>query len=435
MAEEIGATGVIGSANGITLHNDIVLPYFLGLANEEQRARFLPGMVTGEVIGALGITEPNTGSDVAGIRTTGLKKGGAFIVNGAKTFISNGINSDVVIVVCRTDPEKGHRGISLLLVERGMKGFERGRNLDKLGMHAQDTAELFFSDVEVPAENLLGEEGNCFVYLMTNHAQELLGIAVGAVAVADAALHWTLDYTKERKRQLSIEEIIKLQTIFATTSQNYADAPKKTGTERPLKKEAQIALWLCLGAICRIGELLMTEWKHVNCEQQTWFIPAANTKGERGRKCDQLVYLSDFTLDQFKQLHALTGDSEWAFPARYKEGHVSEKSVSKLVGDRQVKFKSRTRKLQCRVENNSLVVGDEEWTPHDLRRTGATLMQKLKISREVINLCQNHVIGSKVDRVYLLDDYADDKCEAWNKLGDRLEAILSASNVVSLKSA
>ena len=199
MAEEIGTTGVIGSANGITLHNDIVLPYFLGLANEEQRARFLPGMVTGEVIGALGITEPNTGSDVAGIRTTGLKKGGAFIVNGAKTFISNGINSDVVIVVCRTDPEKGHRGISLLLVERGMKGFEHGRNLNKLGMHAQDTAELFFSDVEVPAENVLGEEGNGFVYLMTNLAQERLGIAVGAVAVADAALHWTLDYTKERK--------------------------------------------------------------------------------------------------------------------------------------------------------------------------------------------------------------------------------------------
>ena len=199
MAEEIGTTGVIGSANGITLHNDIVLPYFLGLANDEQRSRFLPGMVSGEVIGALGITEPNTGSDVAGIRTTGLKKGGAFVVNGAKTFISNGINSDVVIVVCRTDPEKGHRGISLLLVERGMKGFERGRNLNKLGMHAQDTAELFFSDVEVPAENVLGEEGNGFVYLMTNLAQERLGIAVGAVAVADAALHWTLDYTKERK--------------------------------------------------------------------------------------------------------------------------------------------------------------------------------------------------------------------------------------------
>ena len=243
------------------------------------------------------------------------------------------------------------------------------------------------------------------------------------------------DYAKERKRQLSIAEIIKLQTIFAITAQDYADAPQKYGTERPLKKEAQIALWLCLGTICRIGELLMTEWKHVNFEQRTWFIPAANTKGERGRKCDQLVYLSDFTLGQFKQLHALTGDSEWAFPARYKEGHVCEKTVSKQVGDRQVKFKSRTRKLQCRVENNSLVVGDEEWTPHDLRRTGATLMQKLKVSREVVNLCQNHVIGSKVDRVYLLDDYADEKREAWNKLGDRLEAILSASNVVSLKSA
>ncbi len=232
------------------------------------------------------------------------------------------------------------------------------------------------------------------------------------------------DYTKERKRLLSIEEIIKLKSIFDKTTKNYADAPAKYGTERPLKKEAQIALWLCLGTICRIGELLMTEWKHVDFEKRTWFIPAANTKGERGQKRDQLVYLSDFTLDQFKQLHALTGDSAWAFPARYKEGRVCEKTVSKQVGDRQIKFKNRSRKLQYRVENNSLVTGDEEWTPHDLRRTGATLMQKLKISREVINLCQNHAIGSKVDRVYLLDDYADEKFEAWNKLGIKLEAIL-----------
>jgi alkylation response protein AidB-like acyl-CoA dehydrogenase len=199
MTEEIGTTGVIGSGNGITLHNDIVLPYYLELANEEQKKRWLPGMCTGELIGALGITEPNTGSDVAGVRTTGVKKGGVYIVNGAKTFISNGINSDLVITVAKTDPEKGHRGFSLLIVERGMKGFERGRNLDKLGMHAQDTAELFFNDVEVPAENLLGEEGMGFVYLMTNLAQERLGIAVGAIAVADAAVKWTLDYTKERK--------------------------------------------------------------------------------------------------------------------------------------------------------------------------------------------------------------------------------------------
>ena len=199
MTEEIGTTGVIGSGNGITLHNDIVLPYYLELANDEQKKRWLPGMCTGEIVGALGITEPNTGSDVAGVRTTGVKKGGVYIVNGAKTFISNGINSDLVITVCKTDPEKGHRGFSLLIVERGMKGFERGRNLDKLGMHAQDTAELFFNDVEVPAENLLGEEGMGFVYLMTNLAQERLGIAVGAIAVADAAVKWTLDYTKERK--------------------------------------------------------------------------------------------------------------------------------------------------------------------------------------------------------------------------------------------
>lgn len=242
-------------------------------------------------------------------------------------------------------------------------------------------------------------------------------------------------YTKERKRQLSIEEIIRLRKIFETTEKKYSGAPQKYGTERPLKREAQIALWLCLGTICRIGELLMSEWKHVNFEQRTWFIPAANTKGEPGKKCDQLVYLSDFTLGQFKQLHALTGGSDWVFPARYKEGHVDKKSVSKLVGDRQVKFKSRTRKHKCRVENNSLAIGDEEWTPHDLRRTGATLMQKLKISRDVINLCQNHVIGSKVERVYLLDDYAEEKREAWNKLGDRLDAILSESNVVSLKRA
>ena len=199
MTEEIGTTGVIGSGNGITLHNDIVLPYYLELANDEQKKRWLPGMCTGEIVGALGITEPNTGSDVAGVRTTAVKKGGAYIVNGAKTFISNGINSDLVITVAKTDPEKGHRGFSLLIVERGMKGFERGRNLDKLGMHAQDTAELFFNDVEVPEENLLGEEGMGFVYLMTNLAQERLGIAVGAIAVADAAVKWTLDYTKERK--------------------------------------------------------------------------------------------------------------------------------------------------------------------------------------------------------------------------------------------
>ena len=243
-------------------------------------------------------------------------------------------------------------------------------------------------------------------------------------------------YTKERKRMLSIDEIKKLKFIFDSTAQSYLDAPTKHGTERPLKKEVQIAMWLCLSTICRIGELLMTEWKHVDFKERTWFIPAANTKGEQGAKTDQLVYLSDFALDRFKQLHLLTGDTSWAFPAIFKDGHVCVKSASKQIGDRQVKFKQRSKKLAGRVENNSLVLSDdEEWTPHDLRRTGATLMQQLKVHRDVINLCQNHVIGSKVDRVYLLDEYADEKREAWQKLGDRVEAILNASNVVSLKSA
>ena len=199
MQEEVSDTGVIGSINGMTLHNDIVLPYYLSLANEEQKARWLPKMVTGEYIGAIAITEPNTGSDMAGVRTTAVKKGGAYVVNGAKTFISNGINSDLVLTVCRTDPEAGHRGFSILVLERGMKGFERGRNLDKLGMHAQDTAELFFDNVEVPEENVLGEPGMGFMYLTTNLAQERFGMAIGAVAVAKAALRWTIEYTRERK--------------------------------------------------------------------------------------------------------------------------------------------------------------------------------------------------------------------------------------------
>lgn len=199
MQEEISDTGVIGSCNGMTLHNDIVLPYYLSLATQDQKARWLPRMVTGELISAIAITEPNTGSDMAGIRTSAVRRDGAWVVNGAKTFISNGINSDLVLTVVRTDPDAGHRGFSLLVVERGMKGFERGRNLDKMGMHAQDTAELFFDDVVVPAENVLGEPGMGFRYLTENLAQERFGMAIGAVAVARAALRWTMDYVRGRK--------------------------------------------------------------------------------------------------------------------------------------------------------------------------------------------------------------------------------------------
>ncbi len=198
MQEEVSYTGVIGSANGFTLHNDIVLPYFIGLCNDEQKARWLPSMVSGECITAIAMTEPNTGSDLANIRTTAVRHGDTYVVNGSKTFITNGINSDAVIVAVKTDPDAKHRGMSLLVLARGMKGFERGRNLDKLGMHAQDTAELFFTDVEVPVANLLGEEGKGFYYLMLNLAQERLGMAVGAMAVCQAAMDQTLAYTKER---------------------------------------------------------------------------------------------------------------------------------------------------------------------------------------------------------------------------------------------
>jgi len=199
MQEEVSYTGVIGSANGFTLHNDIVLPYFIGLCNDEQKARWLPRMVSGQCITAIAMTEPNTGSDLANIRTTAVRHGDSYVVNGSKTFITNGINSDAVIVAVKTDPDAKHRGMSLLVLERGMKGFERGRNLDKLGMHAQDTAELFFTDVEVPVTNLLGEEGKGFYSLMLNLAQERLGMAVGAMAVCQAAMDQTLAYTKERK--------------------------------------------------------------------------------------------------------------------------------------------------------------------------------------------------------------------------------------------
>jgi integrase len=233
------------------------------------------------------------------------------------------------------------------------------------------------------------------------------------------------DYQRERDRVLTPDEIRRLHQIFVEQAQRYAAAENKYEAERPLKKEVQIAIWLCLSTLCRIGELLMTEWAHVNFDERVWIIPAVNTKGQRGKRSQQIVYLSDFALKQFKELHALTGDTPWAFPARYKQGHVCVKSASKQIGDRQMKFKSRTKKLRYRVENDSLVLGDQEWTPHDLRRTGATMMQKLKVGRDVINLCQNHVIGSKVDKHYLHHDFAEEKMEAWSRLGKWIDSVLA----------
>ncbi|GHC77925.1 acyl-CoA dehydrogenase FadE20 [Nocardiopsis terrae] len=186
------------SGLGITLQNDVMAPYMVGLTNDEQKGRWLPGFASGELITAIAMTEPGTGSDLQGIRTSAVRDGDEFVLNGSKTFITNGINADLVIVVCQTDPEAGAQGFSLLAVERDMPGFDRGRNLDKIGMKAQDTAELFFDNVRVPAANLIGTEGQGFIHLLQNLPQERLSIATCAVASADQMLQHTIDYCRER---------------------------------------------------------------------------------------------------------------------------------------------------------------------------------------------------------------------------------------------
>lgn len=199
ISEEVQRAGLGGAGLGITLHNDICLPYYLNLANEDQKARWLPGICSGQLITAIAMTEPAIGSDLASMTTTAIRHGDEYIVNGSKTFITNGINADLVITAVKTDPSQKHRGMSLLILERGMAGFERGRNLDKIGLHSQDTAELYFNDVRVPAANLLGVEGGGFTHLVTNLPQERLSIAAAGVAAARAALDWTIAYAKERQ--------------------------------------------------------------------------------------------------------------------------------------------------------------------------------------------------------------------------------------------
>jgi alkylation response protein AidB-like acyl-CoA dehydrogenase len=198
-AEEIQLAGVNAAVTGVGLQNDVCLPYFLHAADAEQQARWIPGICSGELVTAVAMTEPGIGSDLAAMQTSAIRNGDHYVVNGSKTFITNGINADLVITAVKTDPSERHRGISLLILERGMAGFERGRNLDKIGMHAQDTAELFFKDVRVPVSNRLGAEGTGFTQLVRNLPQERLSIAVAAVAAARAALEWTLEYVKQRR--------------------------------------------------------------------------------------------------------------------------------------------------------------------------------------------------------------------------------------------
>lgn len=245
------------------------------------------------------------------------------------------------------------------------------------------------------------------------------------------------DPDAERDRVLSADELRELQVKLADMEVAYAAAPAGTkySIDRPLKKETQLALWICLGTLCRIGELLKARWEHVNLKAGEWFVPAENTKTGVSWK----VFLSPFALRQFKALNELTGDTAFCFPARAETGeapsnHVCVKSVSKQIGDRQTQFKNRTGPLKNRKHDNSLTLSGGRagaWTPHDLRRTGATMMQQLGVSLDLIDRCQNHVMaGSRVRRAYLHHDYAAEKRDAWARLGARLDALLDQSAVI-----
>jgi alkylation response protein AidB-like acyl-CoA dehydrogenase len=197
MAEELGRSATSSGAGGVALSNDIVVPYFTRLTDAVQRKRWLPGIASGEQIVAVAMTEPGTGSDLSGIRTRAVRDGDHYVVNGAKTFISNGQNADLIATAVRTG-DHPHKGLSLLVIERGSAGFERGRNLEKIGLHAQDTSELSFTNVRVPVRNLLGREGDGFGGLMRNLPQERLAIALGSAAAAEGTFQRTLGYVKER---------------------------------------------------------------------------------------------------------------------------------------------------------------------------------------------------------------------------------------------
>jgi alkylation response protein AidB-like acyl-CoA dehydrogenase len=225
--EELAKVCATSLSSGFGLQDDIAIPYLVDLGTPEQKARWLPPMAAGEWIGAIAMTEPGAGSDLQGIRTTAIRDGDYWVLNGAKTFITNGINAELVIVVARTDPQAGSRGISLLVVERGMPGFTRGRKLDKIGMHAQDTAELFFDDVRVPAANLLGREGGGFVHLMERLPRERMSIAIMALASVRAALEWTVDYTTQRTafgRPLAAFQNTQFELATAVTEADVLEA-------------------------------------------------------------------------------------------------------------------------------------------------------------------------------------------------------------------
>lgn len=240
----------------------------------------------------------------------------------------------------------------------------------------------------------------------------------------------TYDLNNQRDRILSSDEIRELQQIYLDLQASYDAAENKRTAPHPVDPVIQCATWIMLSTLSRVGETSMARWEHVNFESGRWFIPKANVKGNLA---DFDIYLSEFSLKHFRRLYELTGHTEWCFPARHKDGHVDVKSMSKQIGDRQSMFKKSAdggprRPMKNRKHDNTLVLGDGRkgaWTPHDLRRTGATLMQSMGVSLEIIDRCQNHVLpGSKVRRHYLLHDYAEEKREAWRLLGERLTETL-----------
>jgi alkylation response protein AidB-like acyl-CoA dehydrogenase len=262
LVEEFAAANALSLSSGFGLHNDVVAPYLLELCSAEQKQRWLPGFCSGELVTAIAMTEPGAGSDLKAVRTTAVRQGDDFVLNGSKTFITNGIHADLVIVVAKTDPAVGAKGISLLVVERGTPGFQRGRNLSKAGMHAQDTAELAFNDVRVPAANVLGEQNGGFGYLMHNLAQERLSIAVVAAATARAALGWTIQYCTDRKAfgqpigsfQNSRFKLAEMATEIDVT-QNYVDrciVELNAGTLTPV--DAAKAKWWATELMTRVTD-------------------------------------------------------------------------------------------------------------------------------------------------------------------------------------
>ena len=199
VVEEVSRAGYGALASGISVHSDIVAPYIMHLGSEEQKQRWLPGMVSGEIVGAIGMTEPGAGSDLQGMKTSAEKDGDEFVINGQKTFITNGQHADLIVLAAKTDPKQGAKGVTLFTVDCHLEGYQKGRNLEKMGLHSGDTSEIFFQDVRVSSKEILGGEGNGFANLMNELPRERLILAVGCVAAAEGMLDITVEYTLERQ--------------------------------------------------------------------------------------------------------------------------------------------------------------------------------------------------------------------------------------------